>query len=74
MINLVGPRSEELWIRKSSDVTGSKALLAIDRANDVSQCWDGVDYKEKDLALDWCRKKVNTYLGKYTFGMVLNFK
>ncbi|PIE40889.1 MAG: hypothetical protein CSA49_06165 [Gammaproteobacteria bacterium] len=53
----------------SCSITESNALFAGDRAKDVSQCWDGVDFEEKSLALDWCAKKVNDYIGsEYVFG------
>ena len=53
----------------SCSITESQALLASDRAADVSQCWDGVNYEEKSLALDWCKTKVNAYIGnRYIFG------
>ena len=42
--------------------------MASDRAKDVSQCWDGVNYREKSLAMDWCAKKVTDYMGKYILG------
>ncbi len=52
----------------SCSITDSSALLASDRARDIRQCWDGVDIKEKSLALDWCSKKASTYMGRYIFG------
>ena len=52
----------------SCSIISSKALLASDRARDVSQCWDGVNYREKSLAMDWCSKNVNSYMGKYNLG------
>lgn len=52
----------------SCSITESSALLASDRANDVSQCWDGVDYKEQSLALDWCGVQANTYMARYIVG------
>jgi len=59
----------------SCSITESNALLASDRASDIQQCWDGVDIKEKSLALDWCQKKVATYIGnKYVFGHSVTFK
>lgn len=48
----------------SCSITSSSALFASDRALDVSQCWDGVDYKEKSLALSWCAELVNTYISE----------
>ena len=58
----------------SCSITESQALLASDRATDVSQCWDGVNYEEKALALDWCAKKVNTYMGRYIFGHTVKYQ
>jgi len=53
----------------SCSIIESSALFAGDRAKDVSQCWDGVNYKEKTLAQTWCAEKVNTYIGnEYLFG------
>ena len=52
----------------SCSITSSEAVWAEDRAEDISQCWDGVDIEEKSLALDWCRKKVTHYMSKYVFG------
>ena len=52
----------------SCSIVSSEALLATDRANDVSQCWDGVDYVEKSLALDWCRIRASSYMAKYIIG------
>lgn len=57
----------------SCSITESSAILASDRANDVSQCWDGVDYEEQSLALDWCRTQTNTYMARYTFGHDIKF-
>jgi hypothetical protein len=48
----------------SCSITDSSALLASDRAKDISQCWDGVDYKEKSLALDWCAGLVSNYIAE----------
>ncbi len=53
----------------SCSITESGALFSSDRAKDVSQCWDGVNYKEKSLALTWCAEQVNTYIGnEYLIG------
>jgi len=52
----------------SCSITESSALLASDRARDISQCWDGVDIEEKSLALDWCGKKASAYMGRYLIG------
>jgi hypothetical protein len=58
----------------SCTITESSALYASDRATDVRQCWDGVDYKEKSLAQTWCGEKVNTYMGKYIFGHAIKYQ
>ena len=58
----------------SCSITSSKAVWAEDRAEDISQCWDGVDYKEKSLALDWCRKKVANYMSRYVVGHTIEFE
>lgn len=59
----------------SCSIISSEALLASDRALDVSQCWDGVDYEEQSLAQDWCSKKVNAYMGaNYTFGHSVKYQ
>jgi len=59
----------------SCSITSSEALLASDRAKDVSQCWDGVDYEEKSLALDWCAKKVTAYIGsEYILGHTVQYQ
>lgn len=46
----------------SCTITKSDALLAGDRSKDLQQCWDGVDYEEKNLAMNWCRQKVTQYI------------
>ncbi len=48
----------------SCSIVDSNALLADNRAIDIQQCWDGVDIGEKAKAMDWCGKKVNSYLAK----------
>ena len=59
----------------SCSITESEALFASDRARDVAQCWDGVNYEEKSLALNWCSKKVNEYMGQhYTFGHTIKYQ
>ena len=58
----------------SCSITSSNAIFASDRAKDVSQCWDGVSYKEKSLAMDWCAKKTNAYMGKYIFGHSITYQ
>lgn len=58
----------------SCSITDSQALLASDRAKDVAQCWDGVDYKEKSLAMDWCAKQVSSYIAnEYIFGHAVTY-
>jgi len=53
----------------SCSITQSQAIFADDRAKDVSQCWDGVNFKERSLAQSWCAEKVNTYIAsEYIFG------
>lgn len=52
----------------SCSITESSALLASDRARDISQCWDGVNIEEKALALDWCGKKASAYMERYIIG------
>ena len=53
----------------SCSITESSALFASDRALDVSQCWDGVNYDELSLAQTWCSDLVNTYMSNnYIFG------
>lgn len=48
----------------SCSIISSQAIFSSDREKDVSQCWDGVDYKEKSLAMDWCAQKVNSYISE----------
>lgn len=58
----------------SCSISTSKALLASDRAKDVSQCWDGVDFKEKSLALSWCKNKVSAYMAdEYIIGHSIEY-
>jgi len=52
----------------SCSIISSSALLASDRGKDVSQCWDGVDYRERSLARDWCAKQVSRYMARYIVG------
>ncbi|SOB74745.1 hypothetical protein SAMN04488490_0272 [Marinobacter sp. LV10R510-11A] len=53
----------------SCSITKSEAAFAGDRANDLKQCWDGVNYKEQNLALKWCQQKVSAYIdSEYIFG------
>ena len=59
----------------SCTITQSDALLAEDRSKDVSQCWDGVDYKEQNLALNWCAEKVSAYIdSEYVFGHSVEYQ
>jgi len=59
----------------SCSIKESGAVWAEDRAEDINQCWDGVNYEEKSLALDWCRKKVADYMGKkYVVGHSISFE
>jgi hypothetical protein len=59
----------------SCSITDLQAVFAGDRATDVSQCWDGVDYEEKSLAQDWCEQKVNNYMAsQYTFGHSVEYR
>lgn len=58
----------------SCSITSSSALFAGDRALDVSQCWDGVNYEEQSLALSWCADLVNTYISdRYIFGHAVEY-
>lgn len=52
----------------SCAITQSEAILAADRATDLKQCWDGVDYEEKNLALNWCKQKVTSYMASAYLG------
>lgn len=58
----------------SCSITSSSALFANHRASDVRQCWDGVDYEERSLAMSWCATKVNSYMGKYVFGHSIEYQ
>lgn len=59
----------------SCSIIDSEALYADDRANDVAQCWDGVDYEEKSLALNWCSGKVSQYMAdNYIFGHSVRYQ
>ena len=58
----------------SCSITSSEAVWAEDRAEDINQCWDGVDYEERSLALDWCRKKVANYMSRYVVGHTVEFE
>ena len=58
----------------SCSITNSEAIFAGDRAKDISQCWDGVDYKEKSLAQSWCSTQVSSYIdSEYTFGHSVSY-
>lgn len=59
----------------SCTITQSEALLAADRATDLQQCWDGVDYEEQNLALNWCQQKVSAYIDSaYTLGHSVEYE
>ena len=59
----------------SCSITSSEAILAGDRANDVSQCWDGVNYGEKSTATSWCAEQVTAYISsEYTFGHTVQYQ
>lgn len=59
----------------SCTITQSDAVLAADRAKDLNQCWDGVNYEEQSLALNWCKDKVSAYIGsEYVFGHSVEYK
>jgi len=58
----------------SCSITESSALFAADRASDVSQCWDGKNYEERSLALDWCSTEVNSYMSRYTLGHSIEYQ
>jgi hypothetical protein len=58
----------------SCSITSSSALFASDRARDVRQCWDGVSYEERSLAMNWCAAKVNSYMGRYIFGHSIQYQ
>jgi hypothetical protein len=58
----------------SCSITNSVALFADDRAKDISQCWDGVDYEEKSLAQSWCSEQVSSYISsEYIFGHSVSY-
>lgn len=59
----------------SCSITDSQAVFASDRANDVAQCWDGVDYGEESAARTWCADKVSTYISEnYTVGHSVEYQ
>ena len=59
----------------SCSITDSSALLASDRAVDVSQCWDGVNYEEQSLAQSWCAELVSSYIAeRYVFGHAVEYR
>jgi hypothetical protein len=59
----------------SCDITSSSAIFASDRELDVSQCWDGVNFEEKSLALSWCAELVNTYISdRYLIGHAVEYQ
>ena len=60
---------------KSCKITKSEAIFAADRANDVAQCWDGVSYKDKSDAMNWCAGRVNSYMDvRYLFGHTVEYQ
>ena len=74
-IGCVNSDGSSPYTYSSCSIVSSGAILAQHRADDISQCWDGVNYKEKSLALDWCRKNVAEYMGeKYIFGHSTEYK
>ena len=59
----------------SCTITKSEALLPSDRSTDLQQCWDGVDYKEQNLALNWCQQKVSAYIASaYLVGHAVEYQ
>ncbi|MGO2137038.1 MAG: hypothetical protein ACTH3S_16605 [Marinobacter sp.] len=59
----------------SCSITKSEALFAGDLANDLKQCWDGVNYEEQNLALKWCQQKVSAYMDSaYIVGHSIEFE
>ena len=48
----------------SCKITQSNAILALNRDNDLKQCWNasGNGYESQADALQWCEKTVNNYL------------
>jgi hypothetical protein len=46
----------------SCRITDSGAIFAADRARDLNQCWDGVNYEEQNKALAWCAQKTSDYM------------
>lgn len=60
----------------SCKIIKSEALLASDRNNDLSQCWNasGEGYESKGDALQWCEKQVNAYMANnYVFGHPVSY-
>lgn len=60
----------------SCKITKSSALLASDRNNDLSQCWNasGIGYESKGDAIQWCAKRVNSYMSaNYLIGHSINY-
>lgn len=59
----------------SCRISSSEALLASDRERDLDQCWDGVEYEEQNLAMDWCDTKVSAYMdANYAFGHSIEYE
>lgn len=48
----------------SCKITQSSALLAIDRENDLKQCWNAPSngYESKGDAMQWCELQINAYI------------
>lgn len=48
----------------SCKITSSQALFALDRENDLKQCWNasGNGYESQGDAIQWCESQVNAYI------------
>jgi len=60
----------------SCKITKSSALLASDRNMDLNQCWNasGKGYESKGDALQWCEKKINSYIAdRYILGHSVSY-
>ncbi|GGX68867.1 hypothetical protein [Saccharospirillum salsuginis] len=69
------PDGSDATTYSSCRITSSEAILASDRANDLNQCWDGVDYEEKNKAMAWCSQKVSNYISSnYVFGHTVRYE
>jgi len=49
----------------SCSIEESYASNLEDQARDYKTCWDGVNYKEKNLATQWCKKNITTYRARH---------